>query len=490
MKARTTFYLGILTFVATTLLFYFGLLSNACWFLIWLYPIPVMLYSFSASRQATILVSFLSFATASLTVIVPQYTTSVLPEPMEIIPSLLHSLVFAAIIILNNFCIRRIPFWLTAFVMPSFYIFYQFLWSFSSLANFIHFGVSTQINCLPLLQIGSLIGPLGIGFLTHFFASSIATAIYFRRKTTKWLTILLILSIVFSSVLGFGFYRLAHPQPTPSIKVSLGTKSPHGIHKFSYISDAEMKQRIAEYPAFIESLAVDKPLFIMTPEVWLRLDDSNRDKTLHAIEAVAKKVNSNIITANVLTTDNQAHTNTAWVISRQGMRVGSYDKIHLIPEIEDDFKAGITEPIFTLDNVRFGIEIGIDMLFRQPSVAYGRQGVQIVFMPSADSGLHGTADERRRAAIVHTVSNGMALARAAVYGELVLADAYGRKQAVLVVPQGMTGKLEGEVQLGFGKTFYSLHPYFFAYCCLGLVLLITFLLLLRMPKLRRRFGSR
>lgn len=491
MKQRWQFYLGLLTYLATTGLFYLGLLVNPCWFLVWIYPAPILLYSFNSSRQKTILVSFAAFATASISVIVPEFNRSLLPTPLEVVPSILHSLMFTAFVVLNRYSIRRVPFWLAPFILPVFFTAYQFIWNFSTLSNFIHFGVSTQANYLPLLQVASITGPVGIAFLTHYFANCTATIVYFRRKPIKWLTNLLVLSIVFSATLGYGYYRLAHPESTQRVKVALGAINPAIMTDFAFSKPQSMQQRINDFPKFLSSLASHHPMFVLTPEIWLQLQHDQQQAALSSIEAVAKQYHTTIIApVKLLNKNDTPSTNSAWIINQQGKLLGRYDKIHLIPYVEDNLTAGCCPKVFSINGIRIGVAIGDDMLFRQPALNYGRLKTQLLFIPSADNGFKGTSDERRRVAMVHTVSNGISMARAAEFGELTLTDAYGRLYGNMQVGLGETATMTGQVPIGMGPTFYTRHPFMLGYLMIIAALYIIAKLLLQLPKVKRSLRLR
>ncbi|MDF1761537.1 MAG: hypothetical protein P1U40_13475 [Coxiellaceae bacterium] len=476
MKTRSQFYFAFLCIVLTTSIFALAFGKMELWFLLWLLPLPAMLYSQIATIRRTIFVSLLSYIIGCTAVIFHRYLLSVYPVPFALIPSLLHGMVFTMIIVLFRISLDRLPVWLQPFVFPTFWTGYQLIWSYTDYTYFIHFGLSTQAYFLPLLQLTSLTGIWGISFVLCLFSSSIATAIYHIKTPLKALIPLAIGAIIIGAVLGFGYHRLAQPEKTRHIRVALGAHNPPHMHQIGYPSKIQMAMRIQRYPKLLEQMASMKPLFMLTPEIWLQLNDNNTLSTLHTIKQIAKQTKTNIIAAIKLLGDQQPKVNAAWLINQQGKLEGQYNKIHLIPEVENNLVAGDKMHTFTLNGVNFGVAIGDDPLFQQPIHSYGKLNGQIVFIASADNGIQRTGRELRQIAIMHAVGNGLALARSATFGELTLADAYGHIIANMPTTANATTVLTADVPLGFGNTFHSRYGNWFSWVCLAFGLLILLLL--------------
>ncbi|MDF1654285.1 MAG: hypothetical protein P1U34_04150 [Coxiellaceae bacterium] len=447
------------------------------WFLLWLIPLPAMLYSQVSSLRSTIFICLLSYILGSTAVIFHRYIFSVYPIPFALIPSLLHGMVFTIAIVLFRVCLDRLPTLLQLFVFPTLWTGYQLIWSYTQFTYFIHFGLSTQAYYLPLLQLVSLTGIWGIAFIITLFPSCISTAIYHIKSPLKAAIPLLTGVIIIGAALGFGYYRLAHPIQTRHIKITLGAHNPQHMHQIGYPSKSQMAMRIQRYPSLLKQMAKTQPLFMLTPEIWLQLNDTNTLSTLQSIKSTAKQTHTNIISAVKLLGNQQPKVNAAWIINQQGKLVGQYNKIHLIPEIESNLVAGVNLHTFTLDNVKFGVAIGDDPIFEQPIHNYGKLKGQIVFVASADNGIQRTGRERRQIAIMHAVGNGLALARSATFGELTLVDAYGRIIANMPTSASAVTTLTAAVPLGFGNTFHARHGNWFSWVCLILSLIILLALL-------------
>jgi predicted amidohydrolase len=86
------------------------------------------------------------------------------------------------------------------------------------------------------------------------------------------------------------------------------------------------------------------------------------------------------------------HWNSAVVIDRSGDILGIYDKIHPVTASPDytDFEEGVTPgreaPVFDLDFGRIGIQICFDAGFPETWETLAKQGVRMIFWPSAYHG--------------------------------------------------------------------------------------------------------
>lgn len=87
--------------------------------------------------------------------------------------------------------------------------------------------------------------------------------------------------------------------------------------------------------------------------------------------------------------------NSAAVYDRAGQHVGTYRKTHIPAYFPNElrggtgsyekfyFSPGTSLPVFTLEGVRFGIQICNDRLYPEPSRKLALQGAEIIFMPIA-----------------------------------------------------------------------------------------------------------
>jgi len=167
--------------ILSGLCFYFGfsLNGNMGW-MIWIAPVPVLYYSLDVKPGQAFLIAFIAYLIGKLSWL--SYLLAVLPVPLAILYTLLIPLIFAAIVVAARKIVRiaRHDFSVLAFpVLFTAYEYLLFILSPDGTATSIAY---TQANYLPVIQLASLTGILGISFLLSFFASSVALALYNRQN--------------------------------------------------------------------------------------------------------------------------------------------------------------------------------------------------------------------------------------------------------------------------------------------------------------------
>ena len=99
---------------------------------------------------------------------------------------------------------------------------------------------------------------------------------------------------------------------------------------------------------------------------------------------------------------------------------------------------------------------------------YGQSNTRLLFAPALDFDVD--ARLHSRTAIVRSVENGFALARAANRGYLTLSDAYGRIIVERDANSAPIVTVIGDLPAGPGTTLYARWGDWFAWVCLALVI--------------------
>ncbi len=113
------------------------------------------------------------------------------------------------------------------------------------------------------------------------------------------------------------------------------------------------------------------PDFLFLPEVWsvgwypkCFKDCADSDLTLEFLSNLARKYSVNIFGGSYIRKDGNELKNSMPVITRDGILVGFYDKIHLYtPDGEGVLSSGTSPCIFEIESVRFGVSICYDIRF-------------------------------------------------------------------------------------------------------------------------------
>src|SRR5262245_38023034 len=179
-------------------------LSGNYWFLLWFAPIPVLITSFRLPAKGAFWVAFIAYLLGRLSWL--PYLLSVLPVPLAIFFTVLLPLIFALIVLLTRKIVLQTRSGWSAFAFPVFWCLFEFL-----LFRFSPDGTAgsmayTQSNFLPILQIASVTGILGISFLVTLFPSAIAVGSHFRFKKVKG-PLAFAFSLILISII-FGIIRL------------------------------------------------------------------------------------------------------------------------------------------------------------------------------------------------------------------------------------------------------------------------------------------
>lgn len=139
-----------------------------------------------------------------------------------------------------------------------------------------------------------------------------------------------------------------------------------------------------------ESVKQDKPDTIVLPEMWntgyalTELEskaDQDAEPTTSFLSELAKKHHINIIGGSIGNRKAGKFYNTSLVFNRQGELVYQYDKIHLVPMLnEHHYLTGGQEKarVFELDNIKMGLIICYDLRFPELARQLALQGAQVL----------------------------------------------------------------------------------------------------------------
>lgn len=147
--------------------------------------------------------------------------------------------------------------------------------------------------------------------------------------------------------------------------------------------------------SLLDTIKPLKPDLICFPEVFLEtgvskrpISDSFRDAFITSMSEKAKELNSYIIIGGYEPTKNEGKYNSAWLMGRDGLIIGRYDKYHpTIGEIEN-FRVfpGKEIPVFETDFGKLGIAICYDIGWPLLWSVLRDKGAEIVIWISAYDG--------------------------------------------------------------------------------------------------------
>ena len=328
-------------------------LSGDFWYLLWLAPVPVLLVSFRSSAGISFVVAFLSFLIGRLSWV--PYLLSVLPLLLAIVFTVLFPIIFAVVVILTRKLVLKQTSW-SVFAFPALWCFFEFLmfkFSRDGTAGSIAYS---EANFLPVIQIASVTGIIGVSFLVTLFPSAVALVIH--RRYSRKLPLLLALIIVVVS-LSFGMIRVNKDRSEKkSITVGLAVVD-EKFHSETDQPKAEDVIRLATiYAGQIAQLAQKGVQVIVLPEKMINIKDGFGDSARNMLQQAAKVNHVTVVAGYTQFTDGKSYHNNAWVISADGNFLANYQKVNLFEgEAMSGFVGGDTISAFDLLNMPSGVAI-------------------------------------------------------------------------------------------------------------------------------------
>lgn len=429
--------------------FSYGLNGNY-WYLLWLAPIPLLIISLQTTGKMTFIISFIAYLIGRLSW--ATYLISVATVIPAIIFTLALPLIFALIMVLTRRTIIKTSSWYSIFAFPVFFTIFEFL-----LIKFSPDGTAasiaySQLNCLPIIQIASATGILGITFLVTFIPSAIAISWYYRREKIKFRPAISVSVVIIVTVFLFGILRLNYASQKTAVKVGLAVLD----EKFHYITnhpDYEKEIQTAEYYAQeISRLASQGAQLVVLPERAININKETDSTVMHILTSVAKQ-NHVVIITGYTNFKNVPERNSALVIDADGNATTDYNKVHLVAGLENQFTPGEQIGLFTFNGMQSGVAVCKDLDFPGYIKKYGTANITVLYIPAwdfvADDWLHS------RMAVLRGVENGFSEARTARQGRLTISDCYGRVSSEANSANGVRATLIGNVSLQKADTIYT-----------------------------------
>ncbi|WP_078429377.1 carbon-nitrogen family hydrolase [Alkalihalobacterium alkalinitrilicum] len=134
------------------------------------------------------------------------------------------------------------------------------------------------------------------------------------------------------------------------------------------------------------------PDVIVLPEMWTTaytlptLDEvceGERNETAQFLSEMASMNNINVVGGSVATKVKDKIYNRALIFNRSGQQVHQYDKVHLVPMLDEHlYLAGGEQKaqIFELDGVKVGVIICYDLRFPELARSLALDGAEVLFI--------------------------------------------------------------------------------------------------------------
>jgi apolipoprotein N-acyltransferase len=425
-------------------------LTGEYWYLLWIAPIPIIYISIKATGRQTFFISFISYLIGRLSWFV--YLVSVATLIPAIFFTLILSFSFALILVLTRKVILKTILWLSVLAFPVFFTAYEFL-----MLRFSADGTATSIaysqsNVLPVIQIASITGILGITFMVTFIPSAIAVCLAFIKQKSKIRFILISSGVILLSVLLFGILRINYNSDKNSVKAGLVVleEKYHDMSKHPDFLKDTLVTRL--YENEISKLAEQDAKMIVLPERAININKETENIIIGMLSNAALKNQVYIITGYT-NFKNKQEFNSALVISDEGKIVADYNKAHLVTGLENRFTHGGEIGLFKMQDIQMGISICKDLDFPAYIRKYGKADLNVLTIPAWDFGIDDWLHSRM--SILRGVENGFSEIRTAREGRLTISDCFGRVNYESSSSKRQKSILIGNASLQRISTFYT-----------------------------------
>jgi apolipoprotein N-acyltransferase len=447
-------------------------LSGNYWYLLWFAPVPVLITSFRISARGSFFVAFIAYFIGRLSWL--PYLLAVLPVPLAIFFTVLLPLIFALIIILTRKIVLRDRNGWAAFAFPVFSCLFEFLlfkFSPDGTAGSIAY---TQSNFLPVVQVASVTGILGISFLVTLFPSAIAVGFNFRFKRMRGPLITAFALIVISIV--FGAVRLnSKPSGQGQLTAGLAVLDEKFHSETDHPDTAKEINTANLYATEISRFATQGAQVVVLPEKIVNVTPGTEAGIKNIFSSAARDNHIAIIAGYTQFMDDGTKQNRALVIAGNGGQLSDYQKVNLFEgEARSGFVPGKETSVFGLNDVSSGIAICKDMDYSGFIRKYGVNDPMIMYVPAWDFINDGWLHSRM--AILRGVENGYSIIRTARQGQLTISDYGGRVLYEASCTNNEAAALAGKFPLVATKTVYSRFGDWFGY--LVVIAAIFFILMM------------
>ncbi len=451
---------------------FFGNGLHPIWWLMWIAPLPVLWLApkvgptaaFSAAAGAWLISGFNTWT---------YYRELRIPLPVILLLAILvPAVIFGLAVLLFRFFVRRSSAWAAVLAIPCTWAAFDYL---TSLSQGTYQNIAyTQMDCLPLLQLGSVTGLWGIGFAVLLFSSTLATmaSLSGRQCRAAGLTVLAAFVLIF----GFGFWRLGS-EAAAGTGITVGLVGSDQPQNQMPENPADAMRLLNAYASQASRLAQRGAKVILLPEMTALADDSIIGQVDELFASTARASGARILVPVIHATPSATY-NEARLYSPSGGLEAAYRKQHLVPVYEDRTTPGSQLAVLHQPSGVVGIEICKDMDYLDPARRYGASGIGLLLVPaydfSVDGWLHG------RMAIMRGVENGFHIARVAKKGLFTVSDTRGRILAEVNSSSAPFATLVATAGVDRAATLYTAWGDWFAWLdCGALIALLAYGLSIR-----------
>lgn len=440
-------------------MFYFSQGLADIWPLAWFAPLPLLWLAYGRAPTWQLAIASAMAILAGSAYALQCY--AVLPVLIIVAVVAPQVVLFPLAVMLARGVQRRGPALLTLIAFPATWTAFEYLVGVFSPHGTYGSLAYSQVSAPLLIQGASLLGYCAVTFALCLFANTVAMAIRMGRSSVPVVATgfaICALNVV------FGLMRLEQAQPQ-TVRVAAMVDETAMEHAWQARTPQDASAVVAAYAQAIRGAAAQGATFVVTPEGGMPLMAAWEPAIQAQLAAVSKQANVHIVAGF-----NQMEPAGDIALSFQpGGAAQSYAKRHPVPILEDRFVPGTQSGWLGQGRA---MEICKDMDFPSTIRADAAKGVRLMGVPAGDFGLDAWLHARM--AVMRSVEGGFAMVRAANNGLVTVNDAQGRLIASkMAAPTGLT-EVVADVPLGAGPTIYIRIGDVFAWLCVAISLLASY----------------
>lgn len=149
------------------------------------------------------------------------------------------------------------------------------------------------------------------------------------------------------------------------------------------------RQKVAEWIKKVTE--EEQPDIVVLPEMWTTsytlselkaISDQAGEPTTSFLQQLAQEYQINIVGGSFANIKNDKVYNSSVVINRKGDVVYRYDKVHLVPMLDEHLylTGGETSHVFELEGIKMGLIICFDLRFPELSRSLALDGAEVLFV--------------------------------------------------------------------------------------------------------------
>ena len=369
----------VLGILLTAAMWFWSSGTHHLWLLAWLAPVPLLVllprlrwWQAAVATYIAALLSALNFVFAY-----PSFPRGVLIGGVLGI-----ALQTTIVVLLWRVVARRSGPVLTALAYPALTVAIELVSSVTGPHG--TFGVLgySQSDVLPVIQLASLLGAMGVSFLVALVGASLAQAWRYRGDRRARNFALATGGLPLMVALIFGTIRLRQVPATREVKIGLLANDTR-VGLWHTTDSTKALKLIRGYADRTGEMAARGAEIVVLPEKFVGVT-REYDSSARAILSEASRQHQVTLLAGINALEEKGSRNLALVYGPGGEQRLEYDKRHPVPGLEDDVQLGKGPGLLPASGDTIGVAICKDMDFVPLGREYAAAGAGLMLVPAWD----------------------------------------------------------------------------------------------------------